>query len=130
MYIDFEALAHIQKDLIKANSTFEMNWAINKKIEILRTIILEIINNYYPNMSLPGGNESFINSKIELTRIWTLCFYQDGEQITGTIIGQLVGGAIVECLEQMLKQCLSSALFDNDNDAKKLKEQLYSIIER
>ena len=128
MHIDFEALTSIQKDLINANSTFEMNWAINKKIEILRTIILEIINNYYPNMSLPGGNEKFINSKIELTRIWALCFYRDGEHISGTIIGQLIGGAIAACLEQMLKQCLSSDIFDTDNDAKKLKEQLYSII--
>jgi hypothetical protein len=130
MKIDFDALSNIQNELINANNTFEMNWSINKKIEILRTIILEILACYYPNISLPEGNEQFLNSKIESAKVWALCFYRDGLQITGSIIGQLVGGSIVGCLEQMLKQCLDSEIFEQDNDANKLKKKLLTILEQ
>lgn len=128
MKIDFNALEKIEYKLRNANSTFDMNWAINEKIEILRTIILEILSVYYPNISLPGNNEKFLDCKIESNRIWATSFYKDGMEITGTMIGQLVGGTIVGDLERMLKLCLSSEIFNEEDEAIQLKKHLNSLL--
>lgn len=124
MAIDFELLDSVLSSYDKAQSTADMNNAVNSEIEILRSIILEILAKYYPEVNFPNGNEDFINTRISNTRELASTIYYYGMGYTGTIIGQLVGAEITTDLRRILKFCLEGDIFDENDEAKLLKIKL------
>lgn len=122
-------LSDIDNELNVASSTADMNIAINKKIEVLRTVIIEVIKNYYTNIYIPEETEKTINDKIEESKDFAYLVYYDGMGFQGTIIGQLVGGKIVADLKNMLQFLLSAPTFDEDENAHKFKIEVNKFIE-